>query len=29
MPNADPRFIAALADIVRDHVASTPGDDGD
>jgi ferrochelatase len=30
MPNADPRFIAALAEVVRDHVSSTPpGDEGD
>lgn len=31
MPNADPRFIAALADVVRDHVSSTPptGDESD
>ncbi len=28
MPNADPRFIAALADIVRDHASSTSGDGG-
>jgi protoporphyrin/coproporphyrin ferrochelatase len=27
MPNADPRFIAALAEVVRDHVSSTPRDD--
>lgn len=30
MPNADPRFIAALAEVVRDHVSSAPpGDEGD
>jgi protoporphyrin/coproporphyrin ferrochelatase len=26
MPNADPRFIDALADVVRDHVSSAPPD---
>jgi protoporphyrin/coproporphyrin ferrochelatase len=30
MPNADPRFIVALAEVVRDHVSSTPpGEEGD
>jgi hypothetical protein len=31
MPNADPRFIEALAGVVRDHVSSTPptGREGD
>jgi ferrochelatase len=24
MPNADPRFIDALVDVVRDHVSSAP-----
>jgi ferrochelatase len=24
MPNADPAFLAALADVVRDHIAATP-----